>query len=258
LTFQIKKGAVRAGADATAAVIATRPTITDPRIMIDRSVNQEGREQILREFEATLQRHSLEVDETKKGVIVQNLVYIHKTAADIREKWIDMGKNLLRIYRESKEVYDAITASSSQILPFDYTVAIKLRKAAEEVERARVPVEQLPLTYPAVYEVYLMDQPMLEKAVERGVVQPRASREKLARFRKELKAELSAARSTVTPESLRAQISRLEHRKDEIRDEAEKQVREIDSQIAELWDKLRAIGPSRQQTAQEGDQDEAA
>lgn len=244
MTFQIKKSAVRANADASATEIIANPAPVDQRIQRDRAIN-EGREQIVREFEATLQRHALEVEDSKKGIIVQNLVYIHKTAADIREKWIDMGLNLLRIYNESKEAYDAITAPSSQILPFDYTVAIKLRKAAEEVQRQRVPRDQLPLTYPAVYEVYLMDQPMLEKAVETGVLQPRASREKLARFRKEAKAQMIEGRANVTPESLKAQISRLECKKSEILAEAEKSAREIDTQIADLWTKVREMGGGR-------------
>lgn len=233
-----KNSALKAGRTTPVTI----STVSDPRVQTDRKINEENRQQITADFEALLARHAVAIDAVSRGKILSNLVYIHLTASDIRDKWIDMGRKLLRIYRESKEAYDAITDHKSQVLPFDYTVAIKLRKAAEEVERGRVPVHMLPLTYPAVYEVYLMDEPMLAKAVETGVVKPRASRERLARFRKEAKAQILEGTTTVTRESLQAHIRRLEFRKSELIEEANRKTLQLDSDIADLWAKLRDFG----------------
>ncbi len=213
------------------APISTK--VADGRVNEDRQLEAE-RSAIRAELEAVIERSNVAVDNDAKETVLRNVVYINQNAKVIQEKWIQMGEFLLNIHKTSKDLYDAITKSENRILPFSRTVAHKIKQAAEEVRKKRVPANILPLTYPAAYEVSLMDEPVLKKALSKDLIKPSTSRERLFKIRKEIEAEIRSANRDVTPQSLRAQIARLEQRKDELEDEYRDKLRKIDEELEKL------------------------
>ena len=219
--------------------LKTLPSAPVPRAVNDGRVNEDRQLEIERtafraELEIVIERSNVAIDNDAKETVLRNVVYINQNAKAIQEKWIQMGEFLLNIHKTSKDLYDAITKSDNRILPFSRTVAHKIKQAAEEVRKKRVPANILPLTYPAAYEVSLMDEPVLKKALSKDLIKPSTSRERLFKIRKEIEAEIRSANRDITPQSLRAQIARLEQRKDELEDEYRDKLRKIDEELEKL------------------------
>jgi hypothetical protein len=213
------------------APISTK--VADGRVNEDRQLEAE-RSAIRAELEAVIERSNVAVDNDAKETVLRNVVYINQNAKVIQEKWIQMGEFLINIHKTSKDLYDAITKDDSRILPFTRTVAHKIKQAAEEARKKRVPAEMLPLTYPAAYEVSLMDEPVLKRALSKDLIKPSTSRERLFKIRKEIEAEIHSANRDVTPRSIRSQIARLEQKKDELVDEYKDKLRKIDEELERL------------------------
>jgi hypothetical protein len=219
--------------------LKTLPNAPIPRAVNDGRVNEDRQLEVERtafraELEIVIERSNVAIDNDAKETVLRNVVYINQNAKVIQEKWIQMGEFLLNIHKTSKDLYDAITKSDNRILPFSRTVAHKIKQAAEEVRKKRVPANILPLTYPAAYEVSLMDEPVLKKALSKDLIKPSTSRERLFKIRKEIEAEIRSANRDITPQSLRAQIARLEQRKDELEDEYRDKLRKIDEELEKL------------------------
>jgi hypothetical protein len=141
----------------TDTVLDIQPGRSDERITADRLINDERRAQINAQLDVFLTERSISLGEDQKGRVIAQLVRIHQTVSRIRDSYLDLGKCLLRISRESEALYEEITRKGTQILPFDYTVAIKCRRIAEAVETGRVSEGSLPATYTTAYEIATMD-----------------------------------------------------------------------------------------------------
>jgi hypothetical protein len=231
-----KRAALRTHANDIPEVL---PGARDERIAEDRLINDNHREQLQQLLESTLAHHSIDLDESRKARVLANIVQIHQTVSRIRENYLDLGKCLLRIYRESAEVYEEISRKGSRILPFDYTVAIKCRRIAEAVECGLLPECALPAAYTTAYEIATMDEATLRLAEAKGLIRPDVGRNEIVRHKQAARTLVQHHVETVA--SLAARIAHLEERKQAIIAEAQARVAKIECDIAILADRKAAF-----------------
>jgi hypothetical protein len=224
----------------TDTVLDIQPGRSDERITADRLINDERRTQINAQLDVFLTERSISLGEDQKGRVIAQLVRIHQTVSRIRDSYLDLGKCLLRISRESEALYEEITRKGTQILPFDYTVAIKCRRIAEAVETGRVSEGSLPATYTTAYEIATMDEPTLRLAHTRGLVRPDVTRAELVSLKRSSRVTTSPAPGEA-PGILQARIKRIEERKAAFLAEAQARVADFDRQLEALRSRLRAI-----------------
>jgi hypothetical protein len=219
------------------------PGARDERVSGDRLINDDHRDQLRQLLESTLVRGSIALDETSKARVLANILQIHQTVARIRENYLDLGRCLLRIYRESVEVYEEITRKGSRILPFDYTVAIKCRRIAEAVECGLLPECALPAAYTTAYEIATMDETTLRLAEAKGLIRPDVGRNEIVRHKQATRSLVQHQVETVA--SLAVRIAQLEERKQAILAEAQERVAKIDYDIALLAGRKAALNSAQ-------------
>jgi hypothetical protein len=231
-----KRAALRTRADDLPDVL---PGVRDERVTGDRLINDDHRGQLRQLLESTLTRQAIDLDETRKARVLANIVQIHQTVARIRENYLDLGRCLLRIYRESAEVYEEITRKGSRILPFDYTVAIKCRRIAEAVECGLLSEGALPAAYTTAYEIATMDETTLRLDEAKGLIRPDVGRNEIVRHKQATRGLVQ--HQVETAASLAVRIAHLEERKQAILTEAQARVAKIEYDIAVLAERKAAL-----------------
>lgn len=209
------------------------PIIRDERIM-DMVKAEEERDRIAGAVDTIIRSHKVRLDGEARNRVVSNVLHIRRTFHDIKEKYLELGKYLMRIYRDSRATYDVLVDDDTNILPFDNVTALRLRKIAEAVDANRVSESLLPSAWTAAYEVVTMDPDLLKRAIEERVVHPEAKRVPILEWKK----KQEVRDETNSPARIRVLINKLETRKDKLRDDYERKMSEIEEELALLRSRL--------------------
>lgn len=212
---------------------ANVPTVRDERIM-DMVKAEEERERIAGAVDEVIRLNKVRLDGEARNRVVSNVLHIRRTFHDIKEKYLELGKYLMRIYRDSRATYDILVSDEANILPFDAVTSLRLRKIAEAVDANRVPETILPSAWTAAYEVVTMDPDLLKRAIEERVVHPEAKRIPILEWKK----KQEVRDETQTPARIRVLINKLETRKDKLRDDFERKMAEIDEELSILRSRI--------------------
>jgi hypothetical protein len=159
--------------------------VDDQRVRVDRRL-QLVDDSILQALENALRGTSVLEQEDAKREVVGAILEISQKWIGIKNSAVRIGHLLLRIKRASEPAYDIILRTSG-VLPFERSVAIKLRRIAEAIDEGTVEESRLPSAYSAAYEIVTMSSEEIHLAEREGLIRPETKRQDVLKFKERLR-----------------------------------------------------------------------
>jgi hypothetical protein len=200
----------------------------DHRVKIDRRLELID-SNILQTLENALLGTSVLEQEGAKQEVVGAILEISQKWASIKDSAVRIGHLLLRIKRTSEPAYDIILRTPG-VLPFERSVAVKLRRIAEAIDNGTVEESRLPSAYSAAYELVTMSSEALRIADGEGLIRPETKRQDVLKFKERLRIAAPAG----GPE-----IERQRHRLLLRKRKLEQELTEVERQLKHLDERAR-------------------
>jgi hypothetical protein len=203
--------------------------IADKRVEVDRHLELVDND-IIQTLERSLYGTSVLQEESTKREVVGAILEISQKWASIKNSAVRIGHLLLRIKRASEPAYDIVLRTPG-VLPFERSVAVKLRRIAEAIDCGTVEESRLPSAYSAAYEIVTMSSEAIILADREGLIRPETKRQDVLKFKERL-------RTLQTP-AVSGDLAKQQHRLLVRKRKLEQELAELQRQLVWLDERVR-------------------
>ncbi|WP_158601086.1 DUF3102 domain-containing protein [Teichococcus wenyumeiae] len=132
---------------------------------------------------------------------------IQKLWDDAAESFLTIGRYLVQAKQNLK--HGEFEQMIRHELPFDKNVAHRLRRVAEDIDKGRLDASKLPRNYTTIYRFVTMNDALLERAQQEGVMHPEVTHRQIHTFLRQVRDEQMVSIQAVNYNEVTDQYSTL-------------------------------------------------
>lgn len=210
------------------------PAVVRDRRVLDQEAVRIEKERLHKVLAEDLAHHNIELSDDRIGRAVESIQFIRKKQDEETAVYVAQAKELYHLFQTvGANAYHVIARERSPYWRASATKMSMLKAVGEALAAKKITEEELPSSLRLTYDLVRLPEPLYAKARSDKIISrditDKPFRDWLSENRK-----VVIAQRPESPETITAEITRLENRKDAIMDEAVQRCADIDIEIKKL------------------------